>query len=131
MPLYDYRCKSCKELSVKFHSMVESPHFSCDCGGDLYRVILKCPQIGEVFKGQIVLGFDGGPRFISSKRELMSRAKESGQYVASKEELDQEANRNYNNAKNKVNNELVSELKDSIEREISRLDRGERTVDKE
>lgn len=51
MPIYPYRCKSCRdEFDIK-QSMLESALTVCQhCGGELQRLISK--NVGIAFKGQ-------------------------------------------------------------------------------
>jgi putative FmdB family regulatory protein len=39
MPIYCYRCKKCSKEYEKLQKFDEEPLRTCDCGGELYRVI--------------------------------------------------------------------------------------------
>jgi putative FmdB family regulatory protein len=49
LPLYDYQCRSCQQVTEIRHAFRETPEGSCPaCGGDLARVFNPA---GIVFKG--------------------------------------------------------------------------------
>jgi len=50
MPTYDYECKSCGDVSEKFHSMTAKPRVKCPkCGGATKKLIGA--GAGIIFKG--------------------------------------------------------------------------------
>ena len=49
MPTYDYRCRSCGNVTEVIHSMIEDGPSACEiCGGQLRRVMFPS---GIIFKG--------------------------------------------------------------------------------
>ncbi len=49
MPRYDYRCKSCASERELNHAIGHNPTDTCECGGELQRLISK--SVGIAFKG--------------------------------------------------------------------------------
>jgi putative FmdB family regulatory protein len=41
MPLYEYKCKKCERLISKVQSITDEPLKTCECKGDLVRLISK------------------------------------------------------------------------------------------
>ena len=50
MPTYDYRCRSCGNVTEVIHAMIEDGPTACElCGGQLRRVLFPS---GIIFKGE-------------------------------------------------------------------------------
>lgn len=65
MPTYDYRCRSCGNVTEVIHSMLEDGPTVCErCGGVLRRVLFPS---GIIFKGSGFYSNDSRPSRASSE----------------------------------------------------------------
>ena len=65
MPTYDYRCRSCGNVTEVIHSMLEDGPTVCErCGGVLRRVLFPS---GIIFKGSGFYRNDSRPASASSE----------------------------------------------------------------
>jgi len=48
MPMYDYECRKCGEVTEEFHRVWDEPVISiCDCGGEVRRIIKAIQVLGD------------------------------------------------------------------------------------